>query len=83
MIRDYIDTALRHAHYEIIDNPEPYYGEIEGLQGVWATGPTLEECRERLAEVLDDWILVRLTRGMNVPPVGDAVIAMPHEETVA
>jgi predicted RNase H-like HicB family nuclease len=30
------------ATYEIIDDPEPSYGEIPGLRGVWATGKTLE-----------------------------------------
>jgi len=25
MIHEYIETALRHAHYEIIEDEEPYY----------------------------------------------------------
>jgi hypothetical protein len=34
------------AEYEIIDDPEPYYAHVPGLQGVWATGKTFEECRK-------------------------------------
>ncbi|MBU6350711.1 MAG: type II toxin-antitoxin system HicB family antitoxin [Chloroflexi bacterium] len=58
MIRNYIDAALRQAHYEIIDDEEPYYGSVPGLQGVWAGGKTLEECRDRLADVLEGWVTI-------------------------
>ena len=51
MIREYIEAALERARYEIIDDEEPYYGEVPELQGVWATGRTLEECRRNLIEV--------------------------------
>lgn len=67
MIREYIQAALARAKYEIIEDEEPYYGEIGGLKGVWATGKTLEDCRSKLADVLDGWILVRLSRGMPIP----------------
>jgi predicted RNase H-like HicB family nuclease len=83
MIQEYIQAALRHARYEIIEDEEPYYGEIEGLQGVYATGKTLEECRERLAEVLDGWIIVRLSRGLPIPPIDGREIKSPKEIRVA
>jgi predicted RNase H-like HicB family nuclease len=47
------------AHYEIIEDEEPYYGEIAELKGVWVTGKTLEECRDNLTENLEGWILIR------------------------
>ena len=43
MITEYIEAALARAKYEIIEDEEPYYGEVPGLNGVWATGKTLEE----------------------------------------
>lgn len=64
MIREYIEAALQQAHYEIIEDDEPYYGEVEGLQGVWAQGKSLEECRANLADVIDGWLLVRISKGM-------------------
>ena len=70
MIREYIDAALERATFEIIDDKEPYYGEVPGLQGVWASGNTLEECRRNLAEVIDGWLVVRLKRGLAIPPLG-------------
>ena len=56
MIVEYIEAALARANYEIIRDEEPYYGEVPELKGVWATGKTLEECRKKLAEVIEGWI---------------------------
>jgi len=32
MILRYINAAMERAHYEIIDDAEPFYGSIPGLQ---------------------------------------------------
>jgi len=70
MLVEYIQEALARAQYEIIKDEEPYYGEVPELRGVWATGKTLEECRRRLQEVIEGWIMVRLRKGLSVPPLG-------------
>lgn len=70
MLVEYIQAALERAKYEIINDDEPYYGEIPELRGVWATGKTLEECRKKLSEVIEGWIIVRLKRGLHIPPIG-------------
>ena len=41
MISDYLDAAMKRAHYEMIEDEEPFYGEISECQGVWATGASL------------------------------------------
>jgi hypothetical protein len=51
MLIEYIEEALKKAHYEIIEDKEPFYGEIPGLRGVWATAKTLEECRKNLTRI--------------------------------
>ena len=71
MIAQYIEAALSRAKYEIIEDEEPYYGEVPELEGVWATGKTLEECRRNLAEVIDGWLVVRLRKGLDIPPIGE------------
>lgn len=71
MITEYIEAALSIAKYEIIKDETPYYGEVSGLDGVWATGKTLEECRKNLKEVIEGWILIRLRRGLSIPPIGE------------
>ncbi len=83
MIQDYIEAAMQHAHYELIDDDEPYYGEVPELRGVWATGKTLEECRQSLAEVVDGWVLIRIARGLKIPPLGQVQISLPQEISVA
>jgi len=80
VIIEYIQEALQRAHYELIrDDEEPYYGEIPALKGVWASGKTLEECRQNLVEVLEGWILLHLKKGLPIPPVGNKHIESPEE----
>jgi len=71
MIIEYINAALARATYERIeDKDNPYYGHAPILKGVWATGKTLEECRNHLAEVIEGWLIVRLRKGLTIPPIG-------------
>ena len=63
MILRYINAAMERAHYEIIEDAEPFYGSIPGIQGVWATGVTLEACRKELADSLEDWLLLSVRQG--------------------
>ncbi|MBU4221050.1 MAG: type II toxin-antitoxin system HicB family antitoxin, partial [Euryarchaeota archaeon] len=62
MILEYINAAMEKAKYEIIEDDEPYYAEVPGLRGVWATGKTLEECRRNLTETIEGWIIIRLKK---------------------
>ena len=67
MLSDYLTAALESAHFEIIEDDEPYYGHIPALKGVWATGKTLEECRRNLISALEDWVLFTIARGDELP----------------
>ena len=67
MLIQYIQAALERAKYEIIDDVEPYCGEVPELEGVWATGKTLEECRRNLKEVIDEWIVFKLRNVLHLP----------------
>ena len=83
MITAYIHKALHKAHYEMIDDGQPFYGEISELQGVWATGHTLEECRENLANVLEGWILIRVSCQFTIPKIDGIGLEMPSEMSLA
>ena len=74
MLIEYVEEALRHARYEMIQDEEPYYGEVTELKGVWATGKSLEECRERSQEVIEGWILVSLRKNLPIPRLGECEI---------
>ena len=67
MLIQYIHAALERVKCEITDDEESYYGKVSELEGVWATGKTLEECRRNLEEVIDEWIVIRLRNGLHLP----------------
>ncbi len=46
MLTEYIEEALKRARYEMMDDEEPYYGEVPELRSVWATR-ILEECTKK------------------------------------
>jgi len=69
MLTDYIQAAMRRAHYEILQDDGTFYGEIPGFRGVWANADTLETCREELAEVLEEWMLFRVSKNLPLPVV--------------
>lgn len=69
MLLAYVSAALKRAHYEILPKEKTYYGEIPSFEGVYATGTTLEACREELQEVLEEWILLRVSRQLDLPVV--------------
>ena len=74
MILEYVEKALSHARYDIIEDKTPYYGEVPELAGVWAKGLTLDECRKNLVDVIESWIIVRLRRGLPIPPIDNCTI---------
>jgi predicted RNase H-like HicB family nuclease len=67
MFCEYIQAAMSEAVYEVIDDEEPYYGEVPELNGVWATGKTPEECRENLQMAIEDWIAFSLRSNLPIP----------------
>ncbi len=76
MLLNYIRQAMKKARYEIITDELPYYGEIPGFEGVYAHAVTLEQCREELQEVLEEWILFRVSKSLTLPIVDGIEIAI-------
>ena len=66
MLSSYIQSAMYKAKYEIL-NDGSFYGEIPEFGGVYANTVTLESCREELKEVLEEWILLRVSRHLKLP----------------
>lgn len=82
MLTKYLQAALDRADYEILEDEEPYYGEISVLPGVWATGKTLEECRRNLSEALEDWLLLSIAKHLPIPQLGKINFAIPEETVI-
>lgn len=70
MLRGYLRAAMKLAHYEILEDDRTYYGQIPGFEGVYGNAATLEECREELEEVLEEWLFFRISQNLDVPKAG-------------
>ena len=79
MILDYLSAALESAHYELIEDEEPFYASVPGLEGIWATGKSLEECRRNLSSAIEDWILFSVRMGAPLPPVAGVSLIVPDK----
>jgi len=69
MLLDYINAAMRQAKYEILSDDGTFYGAIPTFNGIYANADSLEACRQELAEVLEEWILFRVSRNLPLPTV--------------
>jgi predicted RNase H-like HicB family nuclease len=78
MLTDYIRAAMRQARYKILPEDGTYFGEIPGIAGVWANADSLEACRDELAEVLEEWIALSLSKDLPIPEVGGVELTIPR-----
>ena len=76
MLLAYMEAALRHARYTILQDEGLFYGEIPECNGVYADAANLEECRDQLREVLEEWILFRVHRNLPLPTIDGVQIAI-------
>ena len=67
-----------HAEYDTLEDGS-YVVTVPGLQGVIAIGDTLEECRNDLFEVIEEWIVARLQWEYPVPSIGGHSISSSKE----
>ncbi len=77
MLTDYINAAMATAEFEQLEDSTEIYGEIPRCEGLWAVGDTEDECREELRSALEDWLIVKLHFGDELPAFGDVVIRTP------
>lgn len=68
MLITFIQAAMEHATYEKTET-DTYFGEIPICPGVWSEAKTLEACRRELQEVLEDWLMLKLRDGDELPIV--------------
>jgi predicted RNase H-like HicB family nuclease len=80
MLTQYIEKAMRLAHYELMENGR-FFGSIPKCKGAWAQGCTLEECREELRAVLEDWVLLGLQLGHRLPVIEGISLNRNHRKT--
>lgn len=65
MNRHYLAAAMKEAQYE--KTADGVYGEIATCKGVWAQAKTVSACKVELRQTLEDWLSVRISKGMSTP----------------
>ncbi|MEH2380258.1 MAG: type II toxin-antitoxin system HicB family antitoxin [Nostoc sp.] len=75
MLTEYIQAALHRANYEILEDGI-FYAEVPELQGLYANASTLEACREELKQSLEEWIILGLQLGHNLPELDGISLAL-------
>ena len=79
----YIECALSQAEYDKLED-STFSGRIPSCRGVIAFGKTLKECETELQSTLEDWILVGLKLGHNLPIInGHDLNKEPSHESMA
>ena len=68
MLTEYIQAAMRGAHYEMMEDKR-FFATIPACAGLWADGDSLEGAREQLQDVLEDWILIKARHGDAFPVI--------------
>jgi len=66
-ITNYIENLLRKAEYEYDGETKSWCASVKDLPGAYAQADTVEEVREQLAEVIEDYILVSLQEKTPLP----------------
>ena len=66
MFSEFTARKLKTAKYKLLEDGT-YFGEVPGLRGVWANAKNLEDCREELQEVLEDWALLKVRGNEPIP----------------
>jgi predicted RNase H-like HicB family nuclease len=69
MLTEYLQAAMGHATYEILEEDKTFFGSIPDCQGVWANESTLDKCRKELESALEDWVLFRVSKNMPLPVI--------------
>lgn len=66
ILSDYVELALEQAEYDKLED-NSFAGRIPACRGVVAFASSLRECESELRSTLEDWILVGLKLGHELP----------------
>jgi len=70
VLSDYIERALSLAEYDKLEDGT-FAGRIPDCKGVIAFGMSLRECETELRSTLEEWVLVGLKLGHELPMLGN------------
>ena len=79
VLSEYLRAAMLRAVFEVIEDDGSFYGRIPGLEGVWANAPKLKDCRTELEQVLEEWLLLRLSERLSIPEIDGIDLTVQRE----
>lgn len=68
ILSGYIDRAMAQAEYDKLEDGN-FAGRIPSCKGVIAFAQTLQTCEIELRSILEDWLLVGLKLGHQLPVI--------------
>ncbi len=75
ILSDYLERALAEAEYDKLEDGT-FFGKIPSCKGVVAFAATLRECENELHSILEDWVLVGLKLGHELPVIENVNLNM-------
>lgn len=66
---EYLNAAMQGATFKELPDNEGVFASIPGFQGVYANANTVEEAREELIDVLEEWVDVGMQFGDPIPEI--------------
>jgi len=78
MLLQYIQKALTKAQYKLLEDGT-WFAEVPGFQGVWASANSVEECRQELMEVMEEWLILKIRDRDSIPEIEGATIRFKEE----
>lgn len=74
-----IEGYLKHAQYEYDEGVGAWCAWVVGLPGAYAQADTVEDVRDQLAEVIEDYILVSIYNKNPIPELQKFAKLVPYE----
>jgi predicted RNase H-like HicB family nuclease len=71
----FFERVAERAEFEWIEDEKGWFATVPGYKGAWALGPTKDEARAELAEVLRDWVAVGVHFGDAMPDEVQSALA--------
>jgi len=78
-LSQYITRWLQNAHYEYDSSVHDWVGWIKGYPGIYVQGRTIEDVRDDLVSVLEEFILLDLKEGKKIPGLSAPIRSRPQK----
>ncbi len=65
--QQFIEKKISRANYQFDESVKQWVGWIKGFPGVYAQGKNVEEVRNELAEVLEEYLFVGIREKKPIP----------------